>query len=99
MPRQMNIIIFIVGLIFKIYWLFIASILSFFVIVGLYLLLSDFKEKKYNSDLNKYMAILNTSIEKFPYKRFPMAFSYNLPLFIRIHSYYNKLKIKINCFC
>ena len=48
------IIIFIVGLIFKIYWLFIASILSFFVIVGLYLLLSDFKEKKYNSDLNKY---------------------------------------------
>lgn len=48
------IIIFIVGLIFKIYWLFFASILSFFVIVGLYLLLSDFKEKKYNSDLNKY---------------------------------------------
>lgn len=48
------IIIFIVGLIFKIYWLFIASILSFFVICGLYLLLSDFKEKKYNSDLNKY---------------------------------------------
>lgn len=48
------IIIFIVGLIFKIYWLFIASILSFFVIGGLYLLLSDFKEKKYNSDLNKY---------------------------------------------
>lgn len=48
------IIIFIVGLIFKIYWLFIVSILSFFVIGGLYLLLSDFKEKKYNSDLNKY---------------------------------------------
>lgn len=48
------IIIFIVGLIFKIYWLFIASILSFFVIGGLYLLLSDFKEKKYDSDLNKY---------------------------------------------
>ena len=48
------IIIFIVGLIFKIYWLFIASILSFFVTCGLYLLLSDFKEKKYNSDLNKY---------------------------------------------
>ena len=48
------IIFFIVGLIFKIYWLFIASILSFFVIGGLYLLLSDFKEKKYNSDLNKY---------------------------------------------
>jgi len=48
------IISFIVGLIFKIYWLFIASILSFFVICGLYLLLSDFKEKKYNSDLNKY---------------------------------------------
>ena len=48
------IIIFIVGLIFKIYWLFIVSILSFFVICGLYLLLSDFKEKKYNSDLNKY---------------------------------------------
>lgn len=48
------IIIFIVGLIFKIYWLFIASILSFFVISGLYFLLSDFKEKKYNSDLNKY---------------------------------------------
>lgn len=48
------IIIFIVGLIFKIYWLLIASILSFFVIGGLYLLLSDFKEKKYNSDLNKY---------------------------------------------
>lgn len=48
------IIIFIVGLILKIYWLFIASILSFFVIGGLYLLLSDFKEKKYNSDLNKY---------------------------------------------
>lgn len=48
------IIIFIVGLIFKIYWLFIASILSLFVIGGLYLLLSDFKEKKYNSDLNKY---------------------------------------------
>ena len=48
------IIIFIVGLIFKIYWLYIASILSFFVICGLYLLLSDFKEKKYNSDLNKY---------------------------------------------
>ena len=48
------IIMFIVGLIFKIYWLFIASILSFFVIGGLYLLLSDFKEKKYNSDLNKY---------------------------------------------
>ena len=48
------IIIFIVGLIFKIYWLLIASILSFFVICGLYLLLSYFKEKKYNSDLNKY---------------------------------------------
>lgn len=48
------IIIFIVGLIFKIYWLFIASILLFFVISGLYFLLSDFKEKKYNSDLNKY---------------------------------------------
>lgn len=48
------IIIFIVGLIFKIYWLFIASILSFFVICGLYLLLSDFKEKKYNSYLKKY---------------------------------------------
>ena len=48
------IIIFIVGLIFKIYWLFSASILSFFVIGGLYLLLSDFKEKKYDSDLNKY---------------------------------------------
>lgn len=48
------IIIFIVGLIFKIYWMFIASILSFFVICGLYLLLSDFKEKKHNSDLNKY---------------------------------------------
>ena len=48
------IIIFIVGLIFKIYWLFIASILSFFVIGGLYLLLSDFKEKKYNLYLNKY---------------------------------------------
>lgn len=47
------IIILIVGLILKIYWLFFASILSYFVIGGLYLLLSDYKEKKYNLDLNK----------------------------------------------